>query len=268
MTDALKRFAAPISQGVWTAIDGLATSILRSRLSARTVVDFNGPLGWDADSIGLGRTQEIEKAAHGKPSWGIRQVLPIVEVRMPFVLSLVELENLERGAKDVDLMPLENAAKSIAAFEESAVYLGLPKAGILGILSVAQTTPQTTIAAPEPLIDAVAAAMAQLRENDIQGPFAFIGGTKAFALLNRVIPAGGTVGQIIEQMTGMTPAWTPVLEGAAIISARGGDYALNMGQDIAIGYEKHDSETVSLFFTETFTFQVIEPRAAVEIRLG
>ena len=266
MTDALKRFSAPVSEAVWGEIDGTAASVLRARLSARTIVDFNGPLGWDADAIGLGRTKAVEKGAANKPAWGMRQALPMVEVRMPFTLSLEELENLERGAKDVDLDALETAAKSMALFEESALYAGLPKAGIAGILSSAESKPIATAAQPEPLVDAVAGAIAQLRENDIDGPYAFVGGPKAFGVLSRIVPAGGTVRQVIEQMTGLAPAWSPALTGAAVVSARGGDYELTVGQDIAVGHAKHDAEKIALYLVETFTFRVIEPRAAVELK--
>ena len=81
-----------------------------------------------------------------------------------------------------------------------------------------------------------------------------------------IVPAGGTVRQVVEQMTGAVPAWSPALAGAAVISTRGGDYELSVGQDIAIGYTRHDSEKVELYFVETFAFRVIEPRGAVEIQ--
>lgn len=266
MTDALKRFSAPISPAVWSAIDGAAAAVLRARLSARAVVDFNGPLGWEMDAVGLGRSKAVDKGGAGKPAWGTRQSLPLIEVRRPFSLALSELENLERGARDVDLAPLEEAAKAMAAFEESAVYSGLPKAGITGILEAADAKPITVAAQPEAVVDAVAGAIAQLRENDIDGPFAFVGGAKAFGVLSRIVPGGGTVRQVVEQMTGMAPAWSPAVAGAAIVSARGGDYELSVGQDMAVGYAKHDAEKIELYLVETFTFRVIEPRAAVEIK--
>ncbi|NLV46618.1 MAG: bacteriocin family protein [Candidatus Hydrogenedentes bacterium] len=266
MTDALKRFSAPISSAAWNAIDDAAAAVLRARLSARSVVDFVGPLGWETDAIGLGRAKLVDKGAVGTPAWGARQSLPLIEVRIPFILKLSELENIERGAKDVDLAPLEDAAKAMAAFEEKSLYSGLSKAGITGILEAADAKPITVAAQPEAVVDAVAGAIAQLRENDIDGPYAFVGGTKAFGVLSRIVPGGGTVNRVVEQMTGMAPAWTPAVAGAAIVSARGGDYELSVGQDMAVGYAKHDAEKIELYLVETFTFRVIEPRAAVEIK--
>lgn len=266
MTDALKRFSAPISQMAWGEIDGNAAAVLRARLSARSFADFVGPLGWDADAVGIGRTREVEKGAANKAAWGIRQSLPLVEVRVPFTLALKELENLERGAKDVDLTSLEEAAKAMALFEESALYGGLAKAGITGVLEAAEVKPLVVAAQAEALVDAVANAIALMRENDIDGPYAFVGGAKAFGLLSRILPGSGSVRSVVEQMTGLAPAWSPALNGAALVSARGGDYELTVGQDVAVGHAKHDAEKIDLFFVETFTFRVIEPRAAVELK--
>ena len=48
-----------------------------------------------------------------------------------------------------------------------------------------------------------------------------------------------------------------------LVSERGGDFELSLGQDISIGYEGHDSESVKLYFTESFTFRVINPEAII-----
>jgi len=52
-----------------------------------------------------------------------------------------------------------------------------------------------------------------------------------------------------------------------VLSRRGGDFELTVGQDLAIGYKQHDAKDVDLYYTESFTFRVLEPAAAVELRL-
>ena len=45
--------------------------------------------------------------------------------------------------------------------------------------------------------------------------------------------------------------WAPALkEGAVLLSTRGGDYELTVGQDLSIGYTAHDRTTVELYLTE------------------
>ena len=46
---------------------------------------------------------------------------------------------------------------------------------------------------------------------------------------------------------------------------RGGDFSFESGQDLSVGYESHDSDTVTLYLEESFSFRVLTPEAAVAI---
>jgi uncharacterized linocin/CFP29 family protein len=61
--------------------------------------------------------------------------------------------------------------------------------------------------------------------------------------------------------------WAPALEeGAVLLSIRGGDYELTVGQDLSVGYATHSTDDVELYITESFTFRVLENKAAVLLR--
>jgi len=81
-----------------------------------------------------------------------------------------------------------------------------------------------------------------------------VGSPKAFPLRQRIeaLVTGGI-------------HWSPVLEGGAVLSRRGGDFELTVGQDLAIGYKNHDAREVHLYLTESFAFRVLEPAAAVAL---
>jgi uncharacterized linocin/CFP29 family protein len=51
-----------------------------------------------------------------------------------------------------------------------------------------------------------------------------------------------------------------------LVTTRGGDYELTVGQDLAIGYAVHDRDQVELYLTESFTFRVLEEKAAIFLR--
>jgi len=59
--------------------------------------------------------------------------------------------------------------------------------------------------------------------------------------------------------------WAPAIDGALLLSGRGGDYELHLGQDLSIGYLSHDADQVQLYFIETFTFLVCTTEASVSI---
>ena len=51
-----------------------------------------------------------------------------------------------------------------------------------------------------------------------------------------------------------------------LVSDRGGDFELTVGQDISLGFEERKGDKVELFFLETFTFRVNGPEAAVVLK--
>jgi uncharacterized linocin/CFP29 family protein len=61
--------------------------------------------------------------------------------------------------------------------------------------------------------------------------------------------------------------WAPAIQGGAVLlSVRGGDFELTVGQDLSIGYATHDRTDVELYLTESFTFRVLEEKAAIFLR--
>ena len=138
----LLRSLAPITDSGWELLDREAKQRLTAALAARKLVDFAGPRGWEHSATNLGRATAVAKA----PGEGVtalqRRVLPLVELRAAFTVSLAELRDHARGAVDVDLENLDTAAHRIAIAENIAVFHGWPKAGIAGI---AEASPHEAI---------------------------------------------------------------------------------------------------------------------------
>jgi uncharacterized linocin/CFP29 family protein len=257
-----KRELAPVTDKAWEALSHEAARALRSNLSARKVVDVAGPKGLDFAAVSLGRLTVPAEAGPEGVGYGIHRVLPLVEVRVPFALSDWELDNAERGARDIDLSRLTDAARRVAAFEEKAVYDGFPPAQIAGILPSAPGEPVLvgTDAARYP--EAVAEALMTFHEREVEGPFALVLGKEAFGVLQGGAP-GYPPRKQVEQLIGGPVAYSPYVDGALLVSKRGEDFELTLGQDFMLGYESHDSREVRLFLTESFTFRVLNPAGAV-----
>jgi uncharacterized linocin/CFP29 family protein len=60
--------------------------------------------------------------------------------------------------------------------------------------------------------------------------------------------------------------WAPGVEGGAVLSLRGGDFILESGQDVSIGYQSHDGQVARLYLEETFSFHVATAEAAVALK--
>jgi uncharacterized linocin/CFP29 family protein len=59
--------------------------------------------------------------------------------------------------------------------------------------------------------------------------------------------------------------WAPAIEGAFVLTTRGGDFELKVGQDVSIGYLSHTDSLVRLYLQETFVFRVLTSEAAVAL---
>ena len=143
----LYRDLAPISEAAWAEIEEEAARTFKRHVAGRTVVDFSGPHGTDFAAVGLGRTREIESPAPGVRARQHR-VAPVVELRVPFSLSREEIDNVERGAHDIDLDPVKEAARQIAFAEDRAIFEGYAAAGIEGIRASSSTRSRRLSRAP------------------------------------------------------------------------------------------------------------------------
>jgi len=112
----------------------------------------------------------------------------------------------------------------------------------------------------------VARAVDTLRRNGIEGPYALAIGPTGYTRIVETTEHGGYL--LIDHLTrvlGGRVLWAPGVEGAVVVSERGGDFLLDVGQDLAIGYRSHDTDQVHLYFEQSFTFRVAEPDAAVAL---
>ena len=128
--DILKKDLAPLTHNAWEEINDEAVSIFTSLLSARKFIDINGPKGIGYAAVPLGQLDVTDDMEKDGIKFGIHKVMPLIELRVPFTLNIWEMDNLERGAKDIDLDNLEEAAHKLIKFEEEAIYQGFDKAFI------------------------------------------------------------------------------------------------------------------------------------------
>jgi uncharacterized linocin/CFP29 family protein len=270
MVDLLKRSIAPITQAGWDEIDDAAMRVFKSLLSARTLVDFDGPHGWDYAAVNQGRLKLGQKEGkHGVP-WGTREVLPLIELRVPFTLNQMEIDNASRGCKRLDVSAVEEAAQKVAMFEEEAIYKGFSDGQIQGIINDVEHKPVKLGTDAESFPQSVADAVKTLKLAGIEGSFALVLGRDSYyTLMHAGSKSGYPPHLIVKQLLGEGPiVWSPALEGGLVLATRGGDFEQVVGQDLAIGYASHNREEVELFITESFTFRVIEPAAGIELKLA
>ena len=93
MSDLL-RGLAPIADAAWREIEAEAKRTLTGMLAARKLVDFDGPLGWDASAISLGRTEPLRVELEPGVETRRRRVQALIELRVPFARGWPGTEKL------------------------------------------------------------------------------------------------------------------------------------------------------------------------------
>ncbi|MFP4500749.1 MAG: family 1 encapsulin nanocompartment shell protein [Candidatus Hydrogenedentota bacterium] len=259
----LRKELAPLSPKAWEQIEDEANRWLKTFLSARTLVDFAGPHGWEYAAVNLGRVDLAGNKATPGVGWGQRAVLPLIEVRAPFTLNQFEIDNITRGAADADLAPLAEAAREFALFEDRLVYQGFPDAGMQGIVETAthEPIPLPKDAAEYP--EAIAKGLGAMHAAGIGGPYALVLEENLYHKLLKIMNYGKPVYQMLSDLVGGKLVWSAGLAGGVLLSLRGGDFELHVGQDVSMGYAGHNKENVELYLTESLAFRIPEPAAAV-----
>jgi uncharacterized linocin/CFP29 family protein len=258
----LHRELAPISESAWAQIDQEASRTLKRYLAGRRVVDVKGPGGTMLAAVGTGHLRKMETPGAGIEAHQ-HEVKALVELRSPFELNRQAIDDVERGANDSDWQPLKEAAKRIAFAEDRAIFEGYAAAGITGIRQGTSnpigTLPADVLRYP----DVIAEALSQLRLVGVNGPYSVLLGADAYTALSETSDHGYPVIQHIARLVNEEIIWAPAISGAFVLTTRGGDFALHIGQDMSIGYLDHTNATVSLYLQETLTFLLLTSEASV-----
>jgi uncharacterized linocin/CFP29 family protein len=258
----LHRELAPVSDEAWTQIEEEAARTFKRHLAGRRVVDVEGPAGVGFSAVGTGRVRGIDSPGDGVQA-RLRQVAPLVELRAPFILSREEVDDVARGAQDADWQPVKDAAKQIAFAEDGAIVEGYPAASIEGIRKGASNPPVILPADAKDYPAAIAQALSQLRVAGVDGPYSVLLSADAYTEVSETSDHGYPVIEHIKRLLTGDIIWAPAISGAIVLTTRGGDFSLHLGQDLSIGYLSHTDTEVSLYLQESLTFLMLTSEAAV-----
>ncbi|RNI23901.1 family 1 encapsulin nanocompartment shell protein [Flexivirga caeni] len=261
----LHRELAPISDAAWGEIEEEARRSFSIRAAARRVVDVPEPRGVELAAVGTGHFHELA-APSGQVLAKGREARPVVEFRARFTVSRTEVDNVERGAQDSDWQPVKDAAAALAYAEDRTVFYGSSDEQIAGM---APESTNARISLPQDVTEApaaVASAINTLRLADVAGPYSLLLSPELYTALSETTDHGYPVRDHVARLLGDGHLiWAPAVDGALLVSERGGDYTLQLGQDVSIGYLSHDADTVELYLQESLTFLINTAEACVTI---
>ena len=179
----LHRELAPISSAAWAQIEEEVARTFRRNLAGRRVVDVIQPeSGAQCPAVGTGHLAALKSPQEGVIARQ-RQVMPMIELRVPFELSREAIDDVERGSQDSDWQPAKDAAEQLAYAEDRAIFLGYKAAGITGISEGSSNPVLALPAQAAQFPDTTAAALKQLKLAGVDGPYTAVLGADTYTAL-------------------------------------------------------------------------------------
>ncbi|MFI8420035.1 family 1 encapsulin nanocompartment shell protein [Streptomyces sp. NPDC085479] len=251
-TGNLHRELAPVTPAAWAEIEEEARRTFRRNVAGRRVVDMPDPGGAGLAAVGTGHLTPLAPPAPGVLA-RLREARPLVELRVPFTVDRSAVDDVERGARDSDWQPVKDAARTLALAEDRTVFDGYAAAGVRGLRASSSNPAVTLPVEPSDYPDAVSRALTALRLAGVDGPYALLLGADEYRAVSETSDHGYPIAAHLGRMLDDPPIWAPALRGGLVLSTRGGDFELRLGQDVSIGYLRHDADTVELYLQETLT---------------
>lgn len=260
----LHRELAPITAAAWAEIAEEAQRTFKRNIAGRRVVDVVGPAGLELAAISTGHTTPIDSPSAGVDA-RLRTARPMVELRVPFTVSRAAVDDVERGSKDSDWDPVKEAATKMALSEDQAIFEGYAAAQITGIKQASSHESLTLPSDPLDAPNALAQALTKLRLAGVDGPYSVLLDPAVYTAVSETSDHGYPVRDHLTRQIEGDIIWAPGIDGALVVTTRGGDFELQIGQDLSIGYTSHDADSIELYLQESLTFSVYSDEAAVPL---
>lgn len=262
----LHRELAPISEAAWAQIEEEARRTFKRNIAGRRVVSVVGPAGFSLSAVGTGHLRGMA-SPHEGVSVSQRQAQPLIELRATFTVTKQAVDDVERGAGDSDWQPVKKAAQAIAMAEDSTIFQGLAEAGIAGIVPTSSNAALPLPESVQHLPEAVARAVSALRLVGVDGPYCLLLSSDLYTEVAESTDHGYPIKNHLDRLLPDGEIiWAPALTGSLVISTRGGDYELHLGQDLSIGYLSHDDKGIQLYLQESLGFLALTAESSIALQ--
>jgi uncharacterized linocin/CFP29 family protein len=260
----LYRELAPITDVAWEEIETEATRTFKRHIAGRRVVDVSDPGGPVTAAISTGHLTDVAAPSDGVIAH-LRAAKPLVRLRVPFTVTRDAIDDVERGSQDSDWDSVKEAAQKLAFVEDRAIFEGYPAASIEGIRACSSNPALALPDDPREIPDVMAQALSELRLAGVDGPYCVLLSADVYTKVSETTEHGYPIRDHLSRLVDGEIIWAPAIDGAFVLSTRGGDFDLQLGTDASIGYLSHDADTVQLYLQETMTFLCYTAEASVAL---
>lgn len=262
----LGRDDAPFGDEIWDALDSVVVAAARSRLSARKLLDIEGPYGFDLKSVPL----YDELVVDGDVKVMSSPVLPVPLIETLFALSPRDLATFEETGFSLNLEPVSMAAMAAAAAEDALIFEGNKDLGLPGLMTAPGVQSvemgnweEVGVAAGD-----VIRGLNALDEAGFHGPCLLALAPALYNLLYRLLPQGfQTELAHVESILGSTVIKAPGIKHGGVLLATGSQFAsIVIGQDMATGFVGPEDSQLKFKITESLAPRIRVPASICVIK--
>jgi uncharacterized linocin/CFP29 family protein len=257
----LNREACGFSQALWDRIDEAAAKAARDVLTARRILEVDGPYGIGLTSVELGSESACRPADGRLASAVASRAITVPMLQQTFELSIRRVEGHQRIGLPLDLRPVEDAAEAVARREEDLVYHGVDELGLPGLLTAPgrHTAPCGDWGKVEQALNDVLAAVSRLDESGFGGPYTLALSPARYNALFRRYEGSDMLQLDHLRRLCEGGVFKAPIEGGLLVDPRAGD--IKVGQDLRVGYSANDGVHFKLFASESLVFLLSDAEA-------
>lgn len=265
--DYLDRASAPFSAGVWAKIDETVIGAASSQMTARRLLEMEGPYGLGLKAIS-GPDEEII-AAEGAPVC-ISSTTPVPTIKHGFTLPMRDVADYESSGVIFNARSISVAALAVARREDDLIFNGFPERGIPGLMNLpdAGLVNLSEWTEPGDAFANIMEAVNVLDSRGLHGPYALALSASLYNLLFRLYPHGGPteLEQLQMMVTGGIVKAAAIASGGVLVAVGKQYLSLVFGQDLMTGYVGPQCGEFEFCLLESLVLKVSLPQAVCIIK--
>lgn len=268
-TEMLHRSDAPFGPAVWQQVDAAVITAATSQITARRLLEIEGPYGLGLKVIPGTDTPSSAPAGESVVS-AVSPTVPVAVIQAWFSIPIRDIAHFEQTGLPFDLNPAAQAALSCARQEDELIFNGSAELGTAGLLTAAGTCscPLRPWDKPGQALDNLVEAVGVLDEAGMHGPYALGLAPKRYNALFRRYPDGNMteMDHVRTLVTGGIIK-APALTEGAVLLATGKQFAsIVLGQDLVTGFVGPSGGTYEFFLIESLALRLAVPAAVCVLR--
>lgn len=255
----LGRDDAPFGDKIWEALDSLVIGAAKSRLSARKLLDVEGPYGLGLKHVPLADSVVAEGDVRMMASGAI----PVPLIETFFTLTPRDLAGFEQTGLSLDTGAVAQAAMAAAEMEDALIYQGNKQLGVPGLLTAegVQSVKLGNWDDPEAATGNVIEAVSALDAVGFHGPYLLALSPGLHNKLHKLLPHGFRTGLAhVESIVGGKVVKAAGIAKGGVLLATGAQFAsIVIGQDMSVGFVGPEDSDLKFKISESVAPRIRVP---------